>query len=56
MSQKAERGSVDAAIEYLELGWPVIPINPTSKKPYISWKRFQARRPTEGEVEQWFRD
>ena len=56
MSQNAERGSVDAAIEYLELGWPVIPINPTSKKPYISWKRFQVRRPTEGEVEQWFRD
>ena len=56
MSQKAERGSVDAAIEYLELGWPIIPINPTSKKPYISWKRFQARRPTQGAVEQWFRD
>tara|TARA_R100000656_G_scaffold94406_3_gene68350 strand:+ start:5492 stop:7405 length:1914 start_codon:yes stop_codon:yes gene_type:complete len=51
-----ENPALEAAIGYLEQDWSVIPINPTSKKPYIPWKRYQQRRPTDGEVEQWFRN
>jgi len=51
-----ENPTLETAIGYLEQDWSVIPINPTSKKPYIPWKRYQQRRPTDGEVEQWFRN
>jgi len=51
-----ENPNRDAALGYLEQDWSVIPINPQSKKPYLPWKKYQQRRPTEGEVEQWFDD
>lgn len=45
----------EAALEYLEWGLSVIPINPKSKRPCIAWSEYQQRQPTEQEVEQWFR-
>lgn len=42
-----------AAREYLNLGWSVIPIR-TDKRPMIPWKEFQGRRPSESEVGSWF--
>lgn len=45
----------EAALKYLAKSWPVIPINPSSKKPCIeSWKNYQDRLPTIKEVENWW--
>jgi len=42
-----------AATEYLDCGWPIIPL--FGKLPAIpSWKEFQSRLPTTSEVETWF--
>lgn len=43
------------ALSYLAKGWPVMPINPSSKKPCLmTWKHLQARLPTVEEIEeQW---
>lgn len=43
-----------AAREYLDLGWSLIPIK-TDKRPLIPWKEYQSRRPSESEVADWFR-
>ncbi|MBI4035900.1 bifunctional DNA primase/polymerase [Candidatus Daviesbacteria bacterium] len=45
----------EAAVKYLAKNWPVIPINPSSKKPCVeSWKDYQGRLPTIEEVENWW--
>ena len=43
-----------AALEYIEWGLSVIPINPKNKKPLTAWREYQTRPPTEEEIEQWF--
>lgn len=46
---------LDHALEYLDQGLSVIPLEPRGKRPLLkSWSEFQNRRPTEEEVEQWF--
>ena len=45
---------LNAALEYLELGFSVIPVDRKTKKPLIAWKKYQAERPTEEDVETWF--
>ena len=44
---------LDAAIEYLNLGFSVIPVG-KDKKPLIQWKEFQNRKPTRENLENWF--
>jgi hypothetical protein len=44
---------LDAALEYLDLGFSVIPVG-HDKKPLIKWKEFQSRRPSADEIEDWF--
>jgi hypothetical protein len=45
-----------AAVEYLQRGWSVIPINPVSKQPIIGhWKEYQTRFPTLKELQKWWR-
>jgi len=46
-----------AALEYLKLGFSIIPIRPKDKKPPkgFRWKQFQKRQATPVEVEDWFR-
>lgn len=46
----------EAAKEYLNRGWSVIPIRPRDKKPLCSWKKFQTRFPTREELQSWFHD
>lgn len=47
--------TLDAALEYLERGWSVIPIWKGKKNPSIEgWKEYQTRLPTEDEVIAWF--
>ena len=46
---------LDAALEYLGLGFSVIPIRPgETKKPLLAWTEFQSRLPAEQEVEAWW--
>lgn len=45
---------LDAALEYLERGWSIIPIRPDAKRPAIKWLEYQERLPTEEEVEEWW--
>jgi hypothetical protein len=42
------------ALQYLELGWSVIPVRSRTKYPTVHWGTYQARRPTEAEVRAWF--
>lgn len=43
-----------AAIEALERGWSIIPINPENKRPLVDWLEYQDRFPTDEEVDQWW--
>ena len=45
---------LDAALEYIEYGLSIIPLQPKGKKPLIDWKEFQHRIATAEEVEAWF--
>ena len=45
---------VDAALEYLDRGFSVIPVKRADKRPYIKWEEFQYRLPTPEEVETWW--
>lgn len=44
----------DQALEYLDRGWSIIPIRPSTKRPALKWQEFQTRQPTEEEVERWW--
>jgi len=44
---------MEAALEYLDRGWAVIPIK-GDKRPAIKWADFQTRHPTEEEVVDWW--
>ena len=50
----AQVPGVDLALNYLQRGWAVLPIEPGSKKPYVRWKPYQERLPTEEQVTRWF--
>ena len=45
---------LDAALEYYERGWSVIPISPETKRPLIKWKDYQENQPTEEEIYAWW--
>ena len=45
---------LEAALEYLDRGWSIIPIKPEGKRPAIKWREYQVRQPTHEEVEQWW--
>lgn len=46
--------TLDAALMYLEQGFPVIPMSPTDKKPLVKWAEFQTRMPSEQETKEMF--
>lgn len=46
--------TLDAALEYLDQGFSIIPIRLDSKRPAIKWQEYQQRLPTEDEVVSWF--
>src|SRR5215467_14179668 len=44
-----------AALELLKAGKPVVPVNRNTKRPYVKWKQFQDRLPTEKEIREWWK-
>lgn len=46
----------EAALEYVNRGYSVIPLRPRSKTPLLDWKPYQTRKPTEAELRQWFQN
>ena len=44
-----------AALDYGRLGWSVIPIEPSGKRPLVRWQVYQHRHPDATEVADWFR-
>jgi len=48
-----------AALQYAEAGWCVLPLAKYQKDPSSflkEWKKYQAQRPTQEELEKWFSD
>lgn len=43
-----------AALQYLRLGWSVIPMRRRDKRPAIPWQAFQSALTKEEEVRDWF--
>ncbi|MBF0233482.1 MAG: bifunctional DNA primase/polymerase [Desulfamplus sp.] len=44
----------NAALEYSEQGYSIIPVDRSTKKPCIPWKEYQNRIATEEEIEDWW--
>lgn len=44
----------DMAMRYLQMGWSIIPLRLSDKRPAIKWEEYQDRQPTEEEVTAWF--
>jgi hypothetical protein len=51
-----KKAAWDAAMQYLGMGWSIIPLRFSDKCPPISWREYQDRQPTEEEVTSWFED
>lgn len=45
---------LDAALEYWEQGWSVIPISKETKRPLIKWAKFQDETPEEHLIYAWW--
>ena len=45
---------LDAALEYLDRGFSIIPVNRADKRPYTKWTEYTKRLPTVDEVERWW--
>ena len=45
---------LEAAIEYLNRGWSVVPAGERAKRPIIRWQRFQHQLPTLAQLEGWY--
>jgi hypothetical protein len=43
-----------AAVQYLEAGLSVVPLQPNKKQPLVRWREFQDRRPSVTEVQTWW--
>ena len=46
--------NMDAALEYAELGWSVIPLSSTQKNPLVKWKKYQTEHATDTQIVDWF--
>ncbi|MGE5154832.1 MAG: bifunctional DNA primase/polymerase [Bdellovibrio bacteriovorus] len=47
--------SLKAALDYVRLGWSVIPVEPRGKRPLLRWQVYQYRRAEVPEIAEWFR-
>ena len=51
---KTNSAHLEAAIEYLNRGWSVVPAGERTKRPIIRWQRFQHQLPTVAQLEGWY--
>lgn len=42
------------AMRYLQMGWSIIPMRLSDKKPALKWEKYQEAPPTEEEVNDWY--
>lgn len=57
MIANAERNSItcrDAALTYRHWGWSVVPLEQSSKRPAVPWKRYQKVLATLEEIDEWW--
>lgn len=54
MSQTDTKTILEWALEYHKRGWCVIPIRTGTKKPAVSWKKYQTELPSENQIKKWF--
>jgi hypothetical protein len=47
--------SIEAARHYLARGWSVLPLRAGEKRPLIRWEHLQHQRPSEEDINEWFR-
>lgn len=47
---------LDAALEYEERGWSVIPLEPKGKKPLVPWEKYQKERASREQITRWWID
>jgi KaiC/GvpD/RAD55 family RecA-like ATPase len=47
---------LNAALQYQQMGFSVIPLRPKEKLPLFPWSEFQKRRATESEIRKWWMD
>ncbi|MFW6331601.1 MAG: bifunctional DNA primase/polymerase [Gemmatimonadota bacterium] len=52
----SERAMLEAALEYADRGWAIIPIDCESKKPLVEWGAYadERRPPDEDEITEWW--
>lgn len=48
-------GAYSKAVQYLEMGYSVIPVG-VDKKAKIPWEKYQHEHPTQEDLEKWFLD
>ncbi|MEN1679875.1 MAG: bifunctional DNA primase/polymerase [Planctomycetota bacterium] len=46
----------DAARQYADRGWSIIPMNMEAKTPRVRWKKYQRHHASESTLRRWFRD
>ena len=46
---------LEAALEYLEMGFNVIPISKNAKVPLVKWKIYQTEKTTKEQIKEWFK-
>lgn len=51
----AQTSVEQAALDYLERGWSVIPVREREKRPAVPWKLFQTERVSEKTLHEWYR-
>jgi len=49
-----KKGVLEAALEYLRMGWVPIPLKLKAKTPLISWRKWQQRKPTAADLKSWW--
>jgi hypothetical protein len=48
--------TLDHAKEYNNLGWKVFPLKSRSKEPFLKWREFEKKPPSDRQLESWFKD
>jgi putative DNA primase/helicase len=46
--------NLEWALRYVEHGWSVFPVSPSSKKPLVKWKLYQTHRASEDQIRAWW--